>query len=197
MILISAGHHAAAQGAQWEGNTEWQEAIHWRELLVHGLEQAGAPVAAVPSGLLRDKVSFINSRRPSIAMEVHFNSAVNSSGERVGEGCETLYYPGSARGKFVAEGIQSLLSLYFPPDRGAQAGWYRMDAPGRVDFHGDVDGDEKVDYFLRETTCPAIIIEPEFIHHIDLIRRNRDEVCTALVSGLLKALAGLDSWRRR
>ena len=180
VILISAGHHKGAQGASWNHRTEWPQAVMWQDLLVTYLGDIGEKV---PTGLLRDKVEYINAALPVAAIEIHFNSA-KVNGKHVGKGCETLYYPGSANGKELASYVQAAMVPDFLPDRGIKAGWYRMDAPGVVDYDGDVDGDEKIDYFLRKTHCPAIIIEPDFIHRYDLIEHNRAHCCMAIAKQL-------------
>jgi len=191
MILVSAGHHLKAQGAQYQGHTEWEEASLWRDLVVQEIGQHRCH--AVPSGTLREKVSFINARDPWMAVEIHFNSAINGAGEHVGKGYETLYYPGSVKGKIIAEYVQRGLGWALQTkDRGVKEGWYRQDAPGRIDYHGDVDGDEKIAYFLSASKCPSIIIEPEFIHRQHFIKRMRGPACEAIADALLDASSKLD-----
>jgi hypothetical protein len=190
MILISAGHHEAAQGAQFKGCTEWKEAVKWKDLII---ETIGAHKShGVPSGTLSEKVKFINERHPWMAVEIHFNAAVDSTGKNIGRGCETLYHPGSVKGKIIAEEVQGFLHQLFPPDRGAKEGWYKMDRPGQVDYPGDVDGDETIDYFLRKTSCPAVIIEPEFIHHTISYQHKRTHGCELIAAALLSAANKLD-----
>ena len=41
------------------------------------------------------------------------------------------------------------LAEIFPPSRGIKEGWYRQDFPGRVDYDGDVEGDEKRNFKAR------------------------------------------------
>lgn len=124
----------------------------------------------VPSGLLRHKTDFINkyANQHDLAIEIHFNA----DSQHAGKGCEALYYPGSKRGKKAAKEICNTLSAWFPPNRGAKEGWYRMDKSNGVDW------------FLAKTVCTAVIIEPEFIHHIHHIRENMDECCAALAHTL-------------
>lgn len=186
MIFLSAGHHVGAQGARWNGFTEWMEARQWVHI-IHQLIPSGHSIV-VPSGTLPRKVNAINSKATSddIAIEIHFNSAV-VNGKHVGRGCETLYYPGSVKGQNVAEILQDAMVPIFPPDRGVKEGWYRMDRPGVVDYDGDVDGDEKIDYFLRETACPAVILEPEFIHHATLLMESRHMACISIAGALSMA----------
>lgn len=128
-----------------------------------------------------------------MAAEIHFNSAINANGKHVGSGCETLYYPGSAKGKIIAEEIQKAMRWSLGnKDRGIKEGWYRQDHPGRVDYHGDVEGDETILYFLEKTRCPAVIIEPEFIHHQTFIREMRVQGSESIGDALLDAAAKLD-----
>jgi hypothetical protein len=181
VILISAGHHQGAQGASWNGRTEWPQAVLWQELLVQYLGDVGE---AVPHGLLRDKVEYINSAQAVCAIEIHFNSA-KVDGKHVGRGSETLCYPGSTKGIELAHCVQRVLAHDFPPDRGVKEGWYRMDRPGVVDYQGDVDGDESIDYILRKTNCPTIIIEPDFLHRWDLIEHNRAHACMGMARELI------------
>ena len=189
MILISAGHHEAAQGAKWLGHTEWPEACLWRDTIIELIPDVAHPV---PTGLLRDKVKFINTAGPAAAIEIHFNSA-KVGGQHVGNGCETLIYPGSHRGRMLAEHVQDAMAALFQPSRGIKEGWYRQDRPGVVDYQGDVEGDEKIDYILRKTTCPTIIIEPEFIHHFQSIQEKRKKACTAIANAILNYIEDIDA----
>lgn len=173
MLYISAGHHRLAPGAAWKGFVEHDEALVWVKLLLGVLPNA----LAVPAGTLPQKVRWINREASTtdLAIEVHFNAAVPSA-----HGSETLYCPGSRRGEELAEKVQDCLAAFFHPDRGHKEGWYRMDRPGWVDFPGDKPGDEVPDYFLHETRCTALIIEPDFIYRAELIRSMRAACCFAL-----------------
>lgn len=167
MIFISAGHHASAPGAKYERFVEHDEAVIWAEKLHEETERVST---LVPTGVLKEKVAFINERLMDgdVAIEIHFNSAKNQHGEHVGRGSETLYYPGSEEGKELAGICQSILAHFFPPDRGIKEGWYRMDPSRGPNF------------FLAKTRCPAVILEPEFVHRFNLIREQRDNVITEL-----------------
>jgi len=189
MILVSAGHHALAKGATWQNWNEYDEAKTWRDDIVHTLEHHAAPV---PSGLLRDKVKFINQVDPALAIEIHFNSAKNMRGHHVGSGCESLYKPEDHRSRHAAQQLQMAMAEVFQPSRGAKEGWYRMDFPGRVDYHGDVDGDEKIDYFLRATNCPAVILEPEFIHRMKIVHTGKGLCCLAICNALFHLMKDWD-----
>lgn len=173
MICISAGHHPTKPGACFKGFCEHAEALRWASDIV--LELGYRKAVLVPPGPLRDKVQFINDHDPVIALEVHFNSAVNARGDHIGEGCETLYYPGSTGGMLVAEEVQNELAVLFPPSRGVKEGWYRMDPSNGPD------------YFLARTRCPAVIVEPEFIHHVDRISKLQHPAAVSIAKALLVA----------
>ena len=170
MIFISAGHYPAKPGAKFERFVEHDEAIIWADELVKKIDNS----MLVPVGVLKSKVAFINERimNGDIAIEIHFNAAVNAKGENVGKGSETLYYPGSEKGEKLAAAAQSALAEVFPPDRGIKEGWYRMDPARGPDF------------FLAKTKCPAIIIEPDFVHRFELIIENRETAIDKLAEVL-------------
>lgn len=188
-IAVSAGHYPAAPGASYAdaaGNkyTEHAIACAWQATLGHRLEALGHEVIYVKSGTLTQKIAEINAAEPLLAIEIHFNSAKNPRGDPVGEGCETLYSPKSDTGKVCARFVQSAMERVVPPGRGTKEGWYRMDVPGRVDFPGDVEGDEAADAFLKQTRCVALIVEPEFIHRIHIIGAQQASACEAIADAL-------------
>lgn len=178
MILLSAGHFPEQPGACYKGWCEHQEAMLWvREIMSH--TQPG--VEFVPTGSLKSKVDYVNRSKAILAIEIHFNSAkiwrdLNNDGkvtddevQNVGSGALTLYAPGSARGKAYADMFQSELEPAFGRHwNGVMEGWYRMDK------------DNGPDYFLSKTNCPALILEPEFIHHMETLQKNRSAVCYGL-----------------
>lgn len=170
MIFISAGHYPSAPGAKWERFIEHDEAVIWAQTLEAHIDNA----MLVPTGVLREKVKFINERviNGDIAIEIHFNAARDSNNNPVGKGCETLYYPGSERGQKLAEACQAALNNFFLPDRGAKEGWYRMNKKNGPDF------------FLAKTVCTAVIIEPEFVHRANIIHQHRSEAVEELAAAL-------------
>lgn len=184
MILLSAGHNPEAQGATWKGWSEYQEACLWvREIMTHT-----TGVEFIPTGSLKNKVEYVNSKKATLAIEIHFNSAkvwrdLNNDGKvtddevrNVGSGALTLYAPGSVRGRAYAELFQNAIEPLFGKHwNGVMEGWYRMDK------------ENGPDYFLSKTNCPAIIIEPEFIHHKDFLQENRDAAC----ANIAKVIEGI------
>lgn len=173
LIAISPGHYPEKPGACHDGFCEYDEAVRWADLLCDLLGPGNA--VRVPGKHLKDKVAFINARTPGIAVavDIHFNAAADAEGNPVGRGCETLYMPDSDDSKCLAEACHAALVSVFTPDRGVKEGWYRMQKKFGPDF------------FLAKTPCPAIIIEPDFIHRRELITAGREEACRLLAKVLL------------
>jgi len=185
IVLLSAGHYPAAPGACFEGYCEHEEATQWVSEIAF---RYGEGIKVVPTGVLQKKVSYINEQveqhNAVFVLEVHFNYAtknVNGTPEPVGRGCETLYYPGSEPGKRAAEIIQGRMAELFPPSRGVKEGYYRMNPANGPDF------------LLARTKCPAVIVEPEFMHHKDKIQAQRMEGCIALAQALKTIRGELDA----
>ena len=183
MIAISIGHYLAAPGACWKGQCEYELATQWAQLIYDELKFRTDARLIVP-GKLPYKVDQINILNAALAMEIHFNAC----GGCGASGTETLYAPGSVKGKQAAEIVQhGMVQAMRTKDRGAKEGWFRMDRPGIVDYPGDIDGDEQPDYFLRKTNCPAIIIEPEFIHNYYKYEDDIEDICSVIAGQLMMA----------
>lgn len=184
MILISAGHNPSHPGACFESFCEHDEAVRWAARLV---ELIGDQALLVPTGTLRQKVAFINARSPQVAVEIHFNSlavwtdannnGLVDAGETAykGNGACTLYCPGSEKGRLIAQKCQDAMEQVIERHwKGVMEGWYKMNPKNGPDF------------FLARTNCPAIILEPEFIHHKDEIQAKREAACTLIATALLE-----------
>lgn len=170
-VFLAAGHYPAQPGAGHEGFFEHDEAVRWVARLLALDDEATGFIVAVPTGDLKSKVRFVNQRTQpgDIAVEIHFNAATDAAGQRIGDGCVTLYNPGSELGRALAEDVQKALCAAMQNrDRGVVEGWYR----GNRERGGY--------YFLERTDCPAVILEPEFIHHKDVITGRREAACQAL-----------------
>lgn len=181
MILLSAGHNPTSRGTHNGDVYEHDLAVPWVQRVFEILEHQ-APVEIVPTGSLREKVEYINSRPATIAVEIHFNANLNAAGS------ESIYFPTSKKGRDLALMVQEQFGIrnIFQPDRGVKEGWYRMDKPGVVDYAGDVDGDESFLYFVKATKCTSVIIEPEFIYNLDTIKSNMCRGCDAIAQALLE-----------
>lgn len=213
MILLSAGHYPKSPGVTYGGLVEHSVATEWVNIIAFHVRERMA-VDIIPTGPLaifkRDvagavvkaangkpivvggKVHVVNEahrgRRPvALVAELHFNG----DAARQQRGSETMYCPGSTRGKLAASIVQGHLGKVLPPDRGIFDGWLKRDRPGVVDYPGDVNGDEHIAAFLELTDPVAIIIEAEFIHNRAAIEAMRDEACQAIALGLVQAAESL------
>lgn len=90
--------------------------------------------------------SEINELEPDLIVSLHANAF-----DTTVEGCETLYYHKSAKGKEIAQIIQDkLVSVIVNKDRGIK--------PKTSEDRGG--------YLLKETAAPCVICEPFFIDNI-------------------------------
>lgn len=190
IVMLSAGHYPGAPGACWPPTgmdrfCEHAEALRWVGQ-VSVLVREQLPVVLVPATKLEDKIDWMNAYTPppghrvALSAEIHFNS----NEQRRGSGCETLYYPGSRKGLAAATMVQNAMSVIYR-DRGVQEGWYRMDKPGRIDYAGDVEGDERLDAFMAGVPFPAIIIEPEFIFNREVLEVTRNDACALIAEAII------------
>lgn len=186
-VFLSVAHYEQKQGASFKDVTEWMESQRWNEVVGGLLTQKGIGILPVPLGKLGDKVKYINDNylEGDIAIEIHFNGGV-----RHARGSETLYSPGSVKGKELADCLQSGFESkgLFQPNRGSKEGWYKMDRPNFKDYAEDVEGDEIIDYFLRKTKIVAAIPEPEFIHNYEEINDDRILGCVVIAEAIANYL---------
>lgn len=179
-IIVTGGHHYAAVGAVHEGNGEFPETRLWADTILRYLHELGMKVTVVANAPLRNKVPSINSLIKQtdgdcLCISVHFNSSIKGKAR----GYETLHYPDSEKGIELAEVCQEAMGTVMRgKDRGIKVGYYQMnEAKG-------------VDYVLKATNCPAVIIEPEFIQAFDEIEELREECCLAIATALHQHYGG-------
>ena len=160
-VGLSFAHNPKSPGACMGMVCEYSLSRQWTKRLAMELRDRGIGYFLSNGTSLRhDKVPEINAAGCDLAIEIHFNAC----GDCGASGSETLYHPGSDLGEMFASIMQDYVcNAMGNKNRGIKEGWYQMDRPGVVDFYGDEDGDEKPDYFLKATNCPALILEPEFI----------------------------------
>jgi hypothetical protein len=166
VIFVSAGHYPRVPGVWWRGIREHDECVPWMGALARLLPNS----VIVPTGPLQDKIAWVNARArfEDIVVEVHLNAA--PSGQP--RGSETLHFPGSIRGKHLAELIQSRLAYAFSPNRGAKPGYVQGDP------------DRGILALLKRTRCTSVIVEPEFIYWPEHYRGSREAGCAAIAGAL-------------
>ena len=172
-VAVSVAHNPARPGACYIDNTEHAESTIWSDLVEKYLRKRSIDVYRVPVGGLKAKVRDINAQYCDLAIEIHFNSSVSGKAS----GCETLYCPGSVGGLAAARIVQHRLAEAMGNrDRGVKEGWYRMEVGGTID------------YFLRETNCPALILEPEFIQQWKSLTDRRGSGTKVIAEAVAKVL---------
>lgn len=128
----------------------------------------------IPQLPLIQKVKYINRLHVDAAIEVHYNSIFKMNVQ----GTESLYYPDSTNGILLATIIQKhLVETLGYPDRGIKKGYYQLNP------------ENKIDYFLRATNMPAVIIEPMFISHSSASNLKNKEyiikIANSIYNGIL------------
>lgn len=171
-IALSAGHEPNAQGAEYNGITEYALASEWIKEIAAKLRET-IPCDIVPTGDLQSKIGWINVRDYRLAIELHFNSDTTKKQT----GSETLYCPGSAKGMVLAKIVQVYLGPLFPPSRGAKPGWYQGD-PKKGPL-----------YFLSNTGPWALILEPEFIYNYEMLAEKKFAAIEMIADGIAEAYA--------
>jgi len=160
-IVLSAGHHAARQGASNKNYnlTEYVCASEVVLLASKKLIDDNVCEVHIVDGTLSHKVKYINEYKFDLALDYHFNADADhldpdDNDDSRGRGCMVMYVPNNSTRKHQAASFSSsMVNSLSTIDKGAREGWY---------WGGDNPGTIK-DYFLRKTNCPAFIPEAGYI----------------------------------
>lgn len=171
-IIIDAGHGGRDPGAI---NNKYQEkdfALNISRYVVDLLQSNNFIV--IPTRIndyflkLFERVTYSNLINADLFVSIHINSAKNPSAQ----GIETYHYPGSTKGKILANRVHSKIkqSIKDFEDRGIKT--------------------SSALYILRETKCPAILLELGFIsnnHDLNLLKQEdiQIEFAKAITNGIL------------
>ena len=111
---------------------------------------------------LRDRAAKANAQKLDIFVSLHLNAYKKTNSEM---GVETFSYPGSSVSKGYAVKVQNALV--------SKVGWRNRGAK-EANF-----------YVLRETSCPAILVELGFCDSKgDLNKWDTEKICSAIFLGL-------------
>ena len=160
-VGLTAGHHAFDSGAV---NVPLQENL--LTLRVLGFAMAFLAEKGIytvsPTGKLSRKIQELNRHKLDCAVEIHFNSAAATSAQ----GIESIYHPGSVKGRQLANFLfDKLQDLPFLEGR-------------RV---VDTNHLGRRLAFTRDVMAPAVIIEPLWIS-------NPEEKAVAMSQDNLKMI---------
>ena len=121
---------------------------------------------------ISEEIRECNAYQPDLAVDIH-----NNAGK--GDGAETFYHYGGGVSKTLAEDILAEIVKIGQNSRGAKI---RKNANGK-DYYA----------FIRNTTCPAVIVECAFVDNatdLDILATEgkREKMGQAIAKGILKTL---------
>lgn len=146
-IVLDPGHSGPVEpGACAGGVRECDVVLAIARLLAEQLEEQGYEVLLTRSGdIATDDLAFraelANVHQADLFISIHANSVANPAAH----GTEVYHFPGSEQGRRLASLIQRLLvSELNTADRGVKEANFQV---------------------LRETQCPAVLVEVAFVSH--------------------------------
>lgn len=121
---------------------------------------------------LSEEIRECNAYAPDLAVSIHNNAGG-------GDGAEAFYHYGGGKSKTLAENILAEIVKVGQNSRGAKV---RKNSNGK-DYYG----------FIRETSCPAVIVECAFVDNAQDLKilaseSQRKTMGQAIAKGILKTL---------
>lgn len=121
---------------------------------------------------LSEEIKECNSFSPDLAVDIHNNAGG-------GDGAEVFYHYGGGKSKTLADNILSEIVKVGQNSRGAKI---RKNSQGK-DYYG----------FIRETSCPSVIVECAFVDNAQDLKilateSDRKKVGEAIAKGILATL---------
>lgn len=175
-VFIGVGHGGNDPGAVANGVKEKDLNLSIAkacrdELKRHGIEVKMSR-AKDENDPLGEEISECNAFAPDLAVDIHNNAGG-------GDGAEAFYHYGGGKSKTLAENILAEIVKVGQNSRGAKV---RKNSQGK-DYYG----------FIRETSCPAVIMECAFVDNAQDLKilateSDRQKVGRAIAKGILKTL---------
>ena len=175
-VFISAGHGGSDPGAVAnnvkEKDLNLSIALACRDMLErHGVSVKMSRTKD-ENDPLSEEIKECNAYSPDLAVSIH-----NNSGK--GDGAEAFYHHGGGKGKTLAENILAEIVKVGQNSRGAKI---RKNSNGN-DYYG----------FIRETSCPSVIVECAFVDNASDLKilateSQRKSMGEAVAKGILKTL---------
>ena len=175
-IFIGVGHGGSDPGAV-ANNTKEKDlnlsiALACRDLLVkHGVSVKMSRTKDENDTLISE-IAECNAFSPDLAVDIHNNAGG-------GDGAEVFYHYGGGKSKTLADDILSEIVKVGQNSRGAKI---RKNSNGK-DYYG----------FIRETSCPAVIVECAFVDNASDLKilateSQRKSMGEAIAKGILKTM---------
>ena len=175
-VFIGVGHGGSDPGAVTNGVKEkdlnLSIALACRDELVrHGISVKMSREKD-ESDPLSEEIRECNAFAPDLAVDIHNNAGG-------GDGAEVFYHYGGGKSKTLAENILAEIVKVGQNSRGAKT---KLNASGK-DYYG----------FIRETSCPAVIVECAFVDNakdLQILATERDKklMGVAIAKGILISL---------
>ena len=179
-VFISVGHGGSDPGAV-ANNTKEKDlnlsiALACRDELVrHGISVKMSR-AKDENDPLGEEIKECNVYAPDLAVSIHNNAGG-------GDGAEAFHHYGGGKSKILADNILEEIAKVGQNSRGAKI---RKNTNGK-DYYG----------FIRETSCPAVIVECAFVDNATDLKilateGKRKAMGVAIAKGILKTI-GVES----
>lgn len=175
-VFITAGHGGSDPGAVANGVKEkdlnLSIALACRDFLVkHGVS-VGMSRTKDENDPVGEEVKECNAYAPDLAVSIHNNAGG-------GDGGEVFYHHGGGKGKTLAENILAEMVKVGQNSRGIKT---RVNSQGK-DYYA----------FIRNTSCPAVIVECAFVDNardleILATESQKKSMGEAVAKGILKTL---------
>ena len=174
--FIGVGHGGSDPGAVANGVNEkdlnLSIALACKEFLAkHGVEVKMSRTKD-ENDTLSEEIRECNAFAPDLAVDIHNNAGG-------GDGAEVFHHHGGGKGKTLAENILAEIVKVGQNSRGAKT---RKNSNGK-DYYG----------FIRETSCPSVIVECAFVDNASDLKilateSQRKSMGEAIAKGILKTL---------
>ena len=178
-ICINGGHYPGLDsGAVGASGLQEANVVHdIMQSVMYYLQQAGYETIQVQENELQAICDASNNFGADLFVSIHCNAAANTEAK----GTETWFNDGSIVGESLARCIQSqIINLLNTVDRGVKDA-----VPG-------VNGL----YVLKNTNCPAVLVETAFISNPDdelllASDQGKDDFARAIAVGITNYVAGI------
>ena len=174
-VFLGVGHGGTDSGAVGNGLKEKDLnlaiALECQKVLVRHGVTVGMSRTKDENDTLNEEIKECNKFNPDLAVDVHNNAGG-------GDGAEAFYHYNGGTGKTLAVNILEEIVKIGQNSRGAKT---RKNSNGK-DYYG----------FIRETKCPAVIVECAFIDTKDIqiidTAAEQKTMGVAIAKGILKTL---------
>jgi N-acetylmuramoyl-L-alanine amidase len=175
-VFIGVGHGGSDPGAVANNTKEKDLNLSIALACRDELEKHGVAVKMSrtkdENDPLSEEIKECNAFGPDLAVDIHNNAGG-------GDGAEVFYHYGGGKSKTLAENILSEVVKVGQNSRGAKI---RKNSNGK-DYYG----------FIRETSCPAVIVECAFVDNATDLKilateDDRRKMGVAIAKGVLKSL---------